>query len=255
MGTWGTKYRCPLSFIAFAAFSLSLGAASPPAKAAADSPTSAQKAPTDAEPKPEQKKKKPAWELKRQQNGVRIYLRKTGDSPVLQVRAVKKMKTSLSALVALIKDSRGRQRWIYRNKTAKTLEARGDFEWINYKEMDAPWPVSNRDMIVHSKLTQDPKTYAIRMDAIGLPAFLPEKKGVVRVPKIITSWKFVPQKDGMVEVSFELAIELGGKLPAWLVNTSIDRGPYETILGMARFVKKRRYRNAKIPYIKEMPVE
>ena len=49
--------------------------------------------------------------------------------------------------------------------------------------------------------------------------------------------------------------DLGGDLPAWLVNTSIHRGPYETIQGMSRFVKKRKYRTAKLPYVKEPPVD
>ncbi|MCP4196440.1 MAG: hypothetical protein GY762_04750 [Proteobacteria bacterium] len=211
--------------------------------------------PAATDPVRGEEKNAPQWKLKRQENGVTIYLRKVEDSPVLQVRAIKKMKTSLTALVALIKDSHGRQHWIYKNKIAKKIEQRSNFEWISYKEMKAPWPVSNRDMIIHSKLSQDPETYAVRIDSVGVPDFLPKKKRIVRVPKLVTSWEFIPKRDGMVEVRFKLAIELGGHLPAWLVNTSIDRGPYETILGMAKFVKKRRYRKAKIPYIKELPVE
>jgi hypothetical protein len=229
-----------------------------PANVSADNPSQAQDVQaqqTDAGPATGKKRKKPDWKLERKQEGVTVYIRKVEDSPVLQVRAVKRIKTSLSALVALIKDSQGRQRWIYKNKSAKQLEQRSDFEWINYKEMNAPWPVSNRDMIVHSKLSQDPETYTVRIDSVGVPDFLPKKKRIVRVPKLVTSWEFIPQKDGMVEVRFKLAIELGGRLPAWLVNTSIDRGPYETILGMDKFVQKRRYRKAKIPYIKEPPSE
>jgi hypothetical protein len=247
-----------LSFIAFGAFFLLSGSASLPTKAQADSPTQAEEARgrrSGPAPEPEKGRKDPEWELERQENGVSIYVRKVDDSPVLQVHGVKTIKTSLSALVALIKDSKGRQRWIYKNKRAKRLEERGDFEWIAYKEVEAPWPVSNRDMIVHTEMTQDPVTYIVRVDSVGLPDFLPQKKRIVRVPRLNTSWEFIPGKNGMVEVHFELAIELGGKLPAWLVNTSIDRGPYETILGMARFVKKLRYRNAKLSYIKEIPIE
>jgi hypothetical protein len=235
---------------------ISLAVTARPASVSADNPSEAPDVlaqQTDAGPAPV--KTKHGWQLERKEKGVTVYIRKVEGSPVLQVRAVKKIKTSLSALVALIKDSQGRQRWIYKNKIAKKLEQRSAFEWINYKEMDAPWPVSNRDMIVHSKLSQDPQTYTVRVDSVGLPDFLPKEKRIVRVPKLVTSWEFIPKKNGLVEVHFKLAIELGGRLPAWLVNTSIDRGPYETVLGMAKFVQKRRYRKAKFPYIKEPPTE
>ena len=128
-------------------------------------------------------------------------------------------------------------------------------EWINYKELEAPWPVSNRDMVVHCKLTQNPETLAIAVDVVGISGYMPEKEGIVRMPKLITRWEFIPQAKGVVLVHFRLAIDLGGNLPAWLVNTSIHRGPYETIQGMSRFVKKRKYKRAKLPYIQEPPAD
>ena len=97
--------------------------------------------------------------------------------------------------------------------------------------------------------------FAVAIDVLGTPRYMPEKEGIVRIPKLITRWEFLPQGDGVVLVRFHLDIELGGNLPPWLVNTSIHRGPYETILGMSRFVKKRRYKKARFPYIKEPPAD
>jgi len=54
-------------------------------------------------------------------------------------------------------------------------------------------------------------------------------------------------------VRFELLIDLGGDIPAWLVNMAIDKGPYYTLLNMSKVVKTSRYKDTYLNYIMEKP--
>jgi hypothetical protein len=191
------------------------------------------------------------WHLTQYKGGVKIYLRKSSNSNVKEVLGIVTIKTSISALVYLVKDTENHYQWIYANKTAKLLKTLSDFEWIYYNESEAPWPVSNRDLITHAKMVQDKSTLIVTINSVGIPNYLPKKEGLVRVPKLYTEWVFTPRNYGMVEVRFELEIDLGGNIPAWLVNTSIDNGPLQTIQNMAKVLNQEKYKKINLPYIIE----
>ena len=191
------------------------------------------------------------WALSRKSNGVNIYMRRNSNSPVKEVMGKMTVKSSLAALVYIVKDSENHYQWIYANKQARMLKTINNFEWIYYNESQAPWPVSNRDIITHAKMRQDSSSLKIVIDSKGIPKYMPEKEGLVRIPRLNTSWEFTPKKNGMVDVRFELEIDLGGNIPPWLVNVSIDKGPMNTLQNMSKLIAQDKYRKINLPYIKE----
>lgn len=194
------------------------------------------------------------WILSKSKDGIKVYTRYSADSPIKEVKGVVEIETSLSALVALVKDAPNQQNWVYLTKTALLLKQPNNYEWYYYNQSDAPWPVTNRDIVSHAKLSQDQNTYAIRINTVGVPDYIPEKEEAVRIPRLVSSWDFIPIREGVVLVKFKLFIDLGGKLPAWVVNMAIDTGPYNTLYGMSQQVNKGKYKFAKLSYIKEKPI-
>ena len=194
------------------------------------------------------------WSLSKNKYGIKIYTRTTDNSPIKEVMAIMELKTSLSSLVALAKDAKNHHNWIYVNKIAYFLHESSDFEWYYYNESDAPWPITNRDVVTHAKLTQDSTTYAIRIDTNGVPDYIDKKKGIVRIPRLVSSWDFIPIRENVTFVKFRLFIDLGGKLPAWAINLAVDTGPFNTMYGMSKEIKREKYKNAKLSFIKEKPL-
>jgi len=195
------------------------------------------------------------WKLTKNKNGIKIYTRHSEHSPIKEVKGVMKLKVSLSSIVSLIKDAKNQHNWIYLNKTAYLLKEPSNFEWYYYNESDAPWPISNRDIVTHAKLKQNPTTYALRIEAKGVPDYIDEKEGIVRIRKLASSWDIVPINDGFVQVTFKLFADLGGSVPAWAINLAIDTGPFNTLSAMSEEIKRDKYKNAKCSFIKEKPIE
>jgi len=191
------------------------------------------------------------WKLARDQEGVKVYLRSAGSMETKEVLGISRVPASLGALVSLVKDPEYHPNWIYANKQARFLKIISDFEWIYYNISEAPWPVRNRDLITRVKLEQDPNSYAVRIDSEGLPDYIPANKNLVRIARLKSSWVFTPKSNGIVDIRFELSIDLGGDIPAWLINLAIDKGPFNTIRNLKKAVKTDRYRNKVLPYIKE----
>jgi len=191
------------------------------------------------------------WKLARDQEGVKVYLRSAGSMETKEVLGISRVPASLGALVSLVKDPEYHPNWIYANKQARFLKIISDFEWIYYNISEAPWPVRNRDLITRVKLEQDPNSYAVSIDSEGLPDYIPANKNLVRIARLKSSWVFTPKSNGIVDIRFELSIDLGGDIPAWLINLAIDKGPFNTIRNLKKAVKTDRYRNKVLPYIKE----
>lgn len=194
------------------------------------------------------------WTLSKNKNGIKIYTRITDKSPIKEVMGVLELKTSLSSLVTLVKDARNQHNWVYLNKVAYFLDEPSNFEWYYYNESDAPWPITNRDIVTHAKLTQDSFTYAIRINTNGVPDYIEKKKGIVRIPRLESSWEFIPVREGVILVKFQLFIDPGGSLPAWAINLAVDNGPFNTMYGMSKEIKLEKYKNAKLLFIKEKPL-
>ena len=191
------------------------------------------------------------WKLARNHEGVKIYLRSVKGLGTKEVLGFTQVPATLGALVSIVKDPENHHAWIYANKEARFLKTISDSEWVYYNISEAPWPVRNRDLITHVKLEQNPDSYVVRIESEGWPDYIPASKNLVRIAMLKSLWVFTPMSQGIIDIRFELSIDLGGDIPAWLVNFAIDKGPFNTLLNLAEVVKTERYRSKILTYIKE----
>ena len=113
----------------------------------------------------------------------------------------------------------------------------------------APWPVSNRDVIVHLKVEQDPLTKKMTFTANGMPDYIPEKEGITRVPMSKSKWIVVPVSPNKLKVEYSMNIDPSGSVPAWMMNMVSADGPFESFYTLKNKIKERNYTNADAPFI------
>ncbi len=196
-----------------------------------------------------QEEKCSAWVKVRESNGISVFTRDNSLSNTKEVKAVSKFKTSLSALVYLIKDTENQPNWAYKVLKSEEVKTFSDFHWIAYTVSDTPWPMMDRDNVTDVTLTQY-KDKSIVIYSHTVDGIVKLNKDYVRIPFIKASWHFVPLKDGYIEVSFQILIKMGGSIPEWVVNMFIEKGPYQTIDHMRKEAIKPKYREIKLNYIK-----
>jgi len=200
----------------------------------------------------EESEKTGNWKLIKNEDGIKAFTREVKGSDVKQVRVTANIKSTLTALVAIVRDVGSHTKWIYRCKTANVLKRISNTETYYYNETEAPWPVADRDIITHAVIKQNKKTKVVTITSTGVPNYIPPKKDIVRIEKLIAKWIFVPKPDGTVDVTSLLLIDLGGDLPSWLVNMAIADGPFETVYNMRREVVKPKYQNTVYDFIEEL---
>src|SRR5580658_6981076 len=139
----------------------------------------------------------PEWRLKREQAGIKIYMRTNQHSSFNEIRVEMTIQAKPSALVALLLDVPNHSRWVYNVKTSYILKKMADNELYYYEVIDSPFPASDRDLAVHLKITQDSQTRILAISAINIPGYIPQKKNIVRVPVSNESWKVTPTNNNL----------------------------------------------------------
>src|SRR5690606_25874664 len=123
------------------------------------------------------------WSLEKQDddNRIRVYTRINPDSPLKEFRGVMQVLSSLTALVALIEDHHHATEWIHQCSAIDIIERPGAEEIMIYMMTGAPWPVKDRDSVVHSLLQQDPVTHTVRIDLAVRNDVFPPSEVMIRI--------------------------------------------------------------------------
>ncbi|MEP6617218.1 MAG: lipid-binding protein, partial [Ginsengibacter sp.] len=109
------------------------------------------------------------------------------------------------------------------------LKRVNDNDFFYYIESSLPWPLSNRDAIIHLTMIPDTVHHALKINAYSEPSYMSKKDGLVRIPFSKGSW-YVTETANKLNIDYTFEVDPGGTLPAWLVNMLADKGPYESFL-------------------------
>jgi len=171
-----------------------------------------------------------SWKVAKEKNGVKIETRFIEGWSIKEYRATVYIKTTLEEAVEAYRDPVKRKSFMARSIEVTNLKETSKTDIITYNLGNAPWPVSDRDNVTHSIFIK--KGNQVKVTMKSLPNYIPEKEGIVRVPRTKGHWLFIDQGNGIVKVVQQSVADLGGSVPDWLVNSTIIEGPYDVLLGL-----------------------
>lgn len=189
------------------------------------------------------------WVFKNEKEGVKVFYRKTSD--IYEIKLITSLKVSLSGLVTLLSEVDNYPKWGYKIAESRELKRVSGMETYYYSKLDFPWPLDDRDIVVRSKIEQDPITRRITATSVAVPDFLPDIKGLVRIRNARTSWTLLPGPGGWTYVEYHIYSDPGGSLPDWLINMALDVGPRETIKNIRGFIQQPKYQSIKLAHLKD----
>ena len=189
------------------------------------------------------------WQLSMDEDGIQVHIRHNQASAVKSFKGSMMVNARLSSLVAAIEDTSAYPRWLHNCKSARTIKTVGNNQVFNYVVTGMPWPVADRDSIVHSVLTQNKSSKQILITLASEPKELPLKQGMVRIQTLSGKWQLTPLKEGEVSVIYEMSVDPGGNIPKWLVNAMSVDLPFHTLRKLRNIIKESRYLNARVENI------
>lgn len=191
-----------------------------------------------------------AWELVYSAQDLSVQRRDYAGSDLDEIRGVVRVKATLNAVMALLKDADFNRDWVYRSGGARILQDTGYPQAYVYGIVDAPFPMSDRDTVVRFDYQQDPVTREITITITNFPDFIPPEVNLVRVPQFGGYWHLRPEPGGWVEVTYQVYGDPGGWIPVWVANRAALVSVQETLRNMISVVG--RYEGANSEFVKEL---
>ena len=189
------------------------------------------------------------WHLEKNENGLKVYSRPMKGFDFREVRVVNKVKSTLAAIVAVIFDTKNYPKWVYGCSGTSTLKTLNDQEIYNYQVTDLPWPLSDRDVVSHFKVFQDPSTLIVTFSKTGMSDYIPDKEGMVRVQHFQSITVLTPLPGDSVQIELEMHLDASGNIPDWVVNDNMVAAPYNSTMSMLKRIPL--YQSAYYYFIKE----
>ena len=169
------------------------------------------------------------WELVEKEEDMTVYVRKQEGSKVKEVKVEGRIKCELSELVKALEDVEGQTAWVESTIEATILDQQDAAHFIFYQSTDMPYPVKDRDVVLQYSRQQDPNTKAVSIEFRNIEGQKDISEDFVRIPDIYSGYTLKPDGAGHVSLDYILKIDPGGKMPKWVINMAITKGPIDTI--------------------------
>jgi hypothetical protein len=177
------------------------------------------------------------WDLKTDKDGVKVYTRSIEGSNVHEFRGEVTVKSNLSGVLSLIDSVPEYTKWMKNCIESERIKKITPSSGYSYYVIKAPWPVSDRDACNYYKVSQDSVTRIITVSLIGKKDYLPEKSGRVRVPVLNGSWQLIPVAKWVTKIVYQVHCDIGGIVPAAIVNMYITDTPFYNLLNIKNIVE------------------
>jgi hypothetical protein len=178
------------------------------------------------------------WKLSKEKDGIRVYQSDVKYSKYKSIKVECVLEGSYDKLTAVLNNVSGHKDWVYHCKTSYMIKRVNPFELYYYTEASLPWPMTNRDAVVHLKMDRDSLNRFLKITSIGVPNYISEKSGKVRVTRSNVSWNVTMPSTKTISIVYIFEAEPGGSLPAWVANMFADKGPYETFKKLGEVLRQ-----------------
>lgn len=177
------------------------------------------------------------WELEKDKNNIKVFTLKKNNASIKDSKTELIINASAEKIKNEFLNIANHKIWMHRIIVSEPLKTIDTNKFYAYYEASAPWPVSNRDIIVLYSIQTKPNG-TIFITAIGDADFLPKKKGKIRVPRSESSWELIPQNNNTTKVIHITSSDSGGSIPAWLANSVATETPFNTVSALKSIVEK-----------------
>jgi len=188
------------------------------------------------------------WQMQKQQDSITVYTRLSDLDGLTEFKGVTVLDASLASVLAVLGDVGACSQWLYRCADPKLLGSDSFTDRYVYQVHKLPFPASDRDYVLHVRVSYHPDDRRVEISMDVMPDFLPDTPGLVRIKRGGGRWTLTQTTDNQVQIVWQQVMDPGGRVPRFLVNGRAINIPYESLLGLARLVTRSKYAQATAEY-------
>lgn len=172
------------------------------------------------------------WEKIESRAGVTAYRKSVPGLDLPVIKGVGIVQASVYEILAVMHDTAAFPKWMASCREAWLVKEINDYERIIYNRTEMPWPISDRDAVIQSKITVDKDKRSVKIAFFTVKSSLPraaEVDGVVRMPMLKGFYLFEVIDENKTRVTYQAQADPGGFIPDWLVEAGSADIPLNTI--------------------------
>lgn len=190
------------------------------------------------------------WQLISNRDGIEVYRAHDDTARIKTFRGVTTIELhDFYAPIAVFDDEEGLPRWLYLIRDLNELQRRSPTDRDYHVLTNLPWPVTDRDAGLHFTLGQNPQTRAIQILFRTKNDLVPIQDDYVRIPEMTGHLNVLPLAGKNVQITFEVLVDPGGYIPAFLVNFILKDLPFVSLQRLRRIINTDRFQGYRVDYI------
>ncbi|WP_211315731.1 START domain-containing protein [Isoalcanivorax indicus] len=193
-----------------------------------------------------------SWRLVSDRNDIQVYMRHRDDSRLKTFRGVTRMTLrDQYAMVAVLEDYASYPRWLHFVDGAEEFDRQSPLLRYLRFTTHLPWPLANREAVLQADVVQAPggPEGGVAIHLRNRPELLPPTDRYVRFPEMdgLLAVEFLGGDE--IELTYQLIMDAGGYIPAWLSNILLRDAPYFTLDRLRRIVLRPEYQGQYYDYL------
>lgn len=175
-------------------------------------------------------------QLKRDENGIRIYTCKEDGRSLKTVKVHLKLPGTLREYKKNLFAVEDYKAWHYRVIEPVLLEKIDSNSFLYYTKVDAPWPISDRDLVLKVTVKHLPMLEQMEVIMQNQSDVVQVKDDLIRVPYSYSRMILTQSSPNEITVDYDINLDPGGSLPSWVINMFCTQGPFETFSNLKKIL-------------------
>lgn len=180
------------------------------------------------------------WKLVKEKEGIQVYTRTNTVSSFKEFKAMMQIEGEVNQFLAILYDVERLSDWGYNIKESKLIDRPDNMIQTYYAVAKAPWPYKDRDGIYLNQISWNKESKVLLVDIEMLEHELEINDDYVRMNGH-GYWQITAISDGKLEVIFQMQVDPGGAIKAWMANMFVTDAPFKTMLGLRNTIQKKKY--------------
>ena len=180
------------------------------------------------------------WTLARQEAGVAIYRRPLAGSKFAALLARAKFRAEPEEVFIKLSEYGSFSGFIPGVEVSRVLKRQGRDLWV-YQRLGFPAPVADRHYVIrihNDSGESEPGIFRIEWNLDSSESAVLQPRGAVVPGDFSGRWRLVPdQKAGMTRAVYEIHVDPGGRLPAWLFQRVAEGYVFQVMEAVRRRVE------------------
>jgi len=185
------------------------------------------------------------WKLIKAVDNLEVYTRSTAESKFKEVKISGKIKCAMSEIVAALEDIDAQKEWVMRTLDVELIEEREPGNFSYFITTDMPFPIKDRELVVDHKRTLKQKGDVVIQSLTSKHELTPHAE-FVRIPYYSSTYHLQETEDGWIDIQYEVMLDPGGILPAWVYNLAVTKGPISSFQGLFDIIETGTYKHTTI---------